>query len=278
MNINEKLGLGTVQFGLPYGISNKNGQTSLQEVYKILNTARSYKLDILDSASAYGNSESVIGKSDLSSFKIVSKFMPPAKVDSISTQLHTSLSNLRVESLFGYLAHRPLDILNHPQQWDELSKFKQYGKVKKIGFSLNKPEELEKLLEKGFFPDLVQVPYNYFDRRFEDIILNIKAKGCEIHTRSAFLQGLFFVKPENLNQFFDEVKPIISQLQQNNNLNGKLLKFVLKKPYIDKVIIGVENERQLVDNIIDLESKLDLPELQSEITDNILIPAKWPKN
>ncbi len=278
MKINGKLGLGTVQFGLTYGISNNIGQTPTEEVVKILNTAKFFNIKMLDSASAYGNSEAVLGQNDLSDFKIVSKFMPLTKEKSISNQLHGSLKKLGLNKFYGYLAHRPMDLLEHPEQWEELLRFKVEGKVKKIGFSLNEPQELERLLEKWFFPDIVQLPYNYFDRRFETAMKKLKNSGCEIHTRSAFLQGLFFVDPMQLDGFFNEVKPLLTQLQKKSPLNGALLKFVLDKPFIDKVIIGVVNESQLVQNIENLKNAPELPELEYNITGNILIPSRWPKN
>jgi len=275
--ISEKLGLGTVQFGLPYGISNKAGQTTSEEVGKILETAKAYKIEVLDSASAYGNSENVLSQNDLSSFKIISKYMPP-KNDLIVNQVDNSLKILGLKSLYAYLAHRPSEILKNPGQWEELQNFKEIGKIQKVGFSLNEPEELEQLLDKDFFPDLVQVPYNYFDRRFETVIKKLKNKGCEIHTRSAFLQGLFFMDPQKLDVFFNEVKPLITSLQAEKPLNGALLKFVLEKSYIDKVIIGVENKRQLVQNLENLEKASSLPELENKISKNLLIPSRWPKS
>jgi len=278
MKIREKLGLGTVQFGLQYGISNEKGQTPAEEVVKILETAKSYKIEVLDTASAYGSSEEILGANDLSSFKIISKFMPPQDGGSISKQFEHSSKKLGLGFLYGYLAHRPMDVLEHSEQWEELLNLKAEAKVKKIGFSLNEPEELEHLLEKGYSPDLVQVPYNYFDRRFEDLMIALKKNNCEIHTRSAFLQGLFFLNPHKLDVYFNEVKPLITQLQEKKPLNGALLKFVLEKSFIDKVIIGVENESQLMQNIENLEKAPSLPELKNKISENILIPSRWPKN
>lgn len=278
MKVREKLGLGTVQFGLPYGISNKKGQTTEEEVVKILETAKSYKIEVLDSASAYGSAEDVLGQNNLSSFEVVSKFMPPSKGKSISFQLDDSLRKLGLTSFYGYLAHRPMEILDYPEQWEELLEFKAKTKVKKIGFSLNEPEELRQLVGKGYVPDLVQLPYSYFDRRFESTMKDLKGRGCEIHTRSAFLQGLFFMNPHKLNNFFNEVKPLITQLQEKQPLNGAILKFVLDKPFIDKVIIGVENEIQLVENIESIKKSSSLPELENKISDNILIPSRWPRN
>lgn len=278
MRVSEKIGLGTVQFGLPYGISNKKGQTSVGEVKKILGRARSMGIEMLDSASGYGRAEEVLGQNDLSGFKLISKFLPPSEGAGVADQLHQSLHHLGLPSLYGYLAHRPQELLNHPEHWEEIGNFKDQGKVTKVGFSLNEPEELEQLLEKEYLPDLIQVPYNYFDRRFEHLMTDLKNKGCEIHTRSAFLQGLFFVDPSTLDDHFLEIKSQLEALQQLEPLNGALLKFAIEKPFIDKVIIGVENEQQLIANLTGVDNAPSLPQLDRKVSDNILIPSRWPKD
>ncbi|MDT0677452.1 aldo/keto reductase [Autumnicola musiva] len=270
--------MGTVQFGLPYGISNTEGKTSSEEVKKILDLASSNKIGILDTASAYGNAEEVIGRELIKDFKIVSKFMPPSAGERILEQLEQSLKRLHLSSLYAYLAHRPLELLEYPEQWDELRSFKSTGKVEKIGFSLNEPEELELLLNANFIPDLVQVPYNYFDRRFEAFFKDLKNNDCEIHSRSTFLQGLFFTKLNELDNFFEEVKPLLYQLQkQKDSLPGMLLKFVLENPFIDKVILGVESEQQLAQNLESIKGSFKMIELKQDISDKILIPSRWPK-
>ena len=56
-----QLCLGTVQFGLPYGITNQTGQVPEKEVRSILALAASSGISLLDTAQAYGNAESVLG-------------------------------------------------------------------------------------------------------------------------------------------------------------------------------------------------------------------------
>ena len=76
-NINNKIILGTVQFGLDYGINNNNGKPSNETVFNILNTARQNGIEILDTAEAYGSAIPTIGEyhhESISKFKIVSKF------------------------------------------------------------------------------------------------------------------------------------------------------------------------------------------------------------
>ena len=276
--LSHKLGLGTVQFGLPYGISNTSGQTSAEEVSKILQAASEHGVTVLDTASAYGNAESVLGKNDLQTFTVVSKYITPSAGKSIEEQLQQSLNDLQVKSLYAYLAHRPAEILNDAAQWKILKDFQQKAIVKKIGFSLNTTEELQALLDKNFIPDLIQVPYSYFDNRFENLMMELKEKGCEVHTRSAFLQGLFFKDTNTLPSFFDLVKPLIKSVQQQtHNISGALLHFVAAKQFIDKVIIGVENAQQLLINIRDMKLGIELYKNTTAIPEQILVPSNWPE-
>lgn len=274
----EKIGLGTVQFGMSYGISNTAGKTPEKEVRKILGAAKKLGIKLLDSASGYGTAEEVLGENELSFFALVSKFLPPKPRETISDQLDRSLTNLQKSSIYAYLAHRPLDLLKNPKQWEELLSIKETGKIEKIGYSLNDPQELEALIKAQMVPDLVQVPFNYFDRRFEPQLKELKENGVEVHTRSTFLQGLFFMEPDSLDDYFDEVRSEIKNAQNlSGSLAGSLMNFVLEKPFIDKLIMGVENSKQLEENIRNLENAAPLPELKQEISDNILKPSQWPK-
>jgi aryl-alcohol dehydrogenase-like predicted oxidoreductase len=281
MNLNSKIGIGSVQFGLDYGISNTMGKTSLYEVKEILKTAHEDRIDTIDTASMYGDSEIILGSTGLTnSFKIVSKFMPSTTNGTIFNQFEKSCRKLKVNQLYAYISHRPSDLINNKKDWDQLNEIKKQGKVNKIGFSLNTTDELEKLLSMKIIPDLIQVPYNYFDSRFEYLMITLSESGCEIHTRSTFLQGLFFVDVNKLNIFFEEVKKPIELLQQTHKtlLSSVLLKYVLNKPFIDKVIIGIENTEQLKNNIIGIKNSKLIEKLNFKIPEKILIPSNWPKN
>lgn len=273
-----KLGLGSVQFGVAYGISNTSGQTPAEEVSSILELAQQHGVSLIDTASGYGNAEAVLGMNNLDAFQVVSKFLPPNSEISIEVQLQQSLQRLQLPQLYGYLAHRPEDVLQHPEQWKTLLKLRAEGFVQKIGFSLNTPDNLAALLAAGMVPDLIQVPYNFVDRRFENAMQSLHQQGCEIHTRSAFWQGLFFRQPEGLPHFFEPIKPILTDLQQLPNLPAALLQFVAQQSFIDRVIIGVENQLQLLQNIQNLQQpEVALPKATCAISDEILMPANWPK-
>ena len=278
-DIRNKLGLGTVQFGMKYGISNQAGQTTEKEVSRILSLFKSCGGRVIDTASAYGTSESVLGSAGVSDFFIISKFMPPEDCgETISGQLSASLNKLKLTKLYGYLSHRVDNLISHPEHWKELQELKRSGYVIKIGVSMTSTDQWEKLLSMDIYPDIIQVPFNYFDRRFETILKQYKQTGGEVHTRSAFLQGLFFREPETLPSFYSEVKPMLLDLKKNQkNLNGRLLSFVLSRPFIDMVITGVETEEQLKQNYNNISEEPGLPDFQHNISERILNPANWPQ-
>jgi aryl-alcohol dehydrogenase-like predicted oxidoreductase len=269
-----RIGLGTVQFGLPYGIANRTGQPDKHTVKSVLELALRNDISVLDTASAYGTAELVLGELGTDGFHVVSKYMPPESNVSIEEQLHNTLEILKHNSLFGYLSHRPQNLLKHPEQWEVLNEQKSEGFIHKIGYSLNEPSELDQLLEAGMIPDLVQIPVNYFDRRFVPYFESLKSLGTEIHARSAYLQGLFFLR--NFPERFNPIAPIVRELQTSiSHLPAALLAHVLDYKHIDKVIIGVQNPAQLSDVLESLDDAKSLPEFTEHLPDDILMPSKW---
>lgn len=272
----QKLGLGTVQFGMEYGISNRQGQTPQNEVSTIIHEFRQSGGKFIDTASAYGIAEKVLGKNNLDGFLIISKFMPPSLDLTVQNQFDQTLSDLGVQKLYAYLAHRPKHLIEHPETWKTLLNLKSKGLIKKAGVSLSDPGELNSLIDMGISPELIQVPFNYFDRRFVESMKRMHETGCEVHVRSVFLQGLFFTEIESLPDFFDEIKETIGDLQNSfKDLSGELLRFAIHQPYIDVVIVGVENVSQLKKNICSLHGSSNLPILKDNPSDHILNPSNW---
>ena len=277
VNYTGKIGLGSVQFGIPYGISNKAGITTVAEVEKILNVAYNRGIRIIDTARSYGMAEEIIGKLNNGRFNIISKFMPYRDYGDIRFQFEESLRLLKVDNLYGYLAHRPGLLTD--RDWEELQLLKDKNKVLKIGFSLNEPEEYDFLSKAGYYPDIIQVPFNYFDNRFKELLIHLKSEGCEVHTRSTFLQGLFFMNANELAPYFNAFKSHINFLQETygSDLQTALLDFALRQDFIDTVIIGVENVKQLEKNLDNTLGNHRLEDAPSFPT-NILMPVNWPKN
>jgi aryl-alcohol dehydrogenase-like predicted oxidoreductase len=275
-----KIALGTVQFGVDYGISNHLGQTSLQEVGEILNLAYDLNIDTIDTASAYGNSEENLGEFDLNNFNIVTKFLNTDSFHVFSNEVQRSFEKLKQQKIYSIMAHRPLSLIQNDFILPYLNELKINKKLSKIGASFNTIEEIEILLEKQVQLDIIQVPYNILDQRFEKYMIELHQKGCEIHTRSCFLQGLFFCDVNSLIDFFNPIKKYLLHLQNNyKDLSQQLLLFCLSKDFIDKVVIGVNNKNQLISNLEKLDSvNFNLPNFTGELRENLLIPSMWPKN
>ncbi len=272
-----KLVLGTVQFGLEYGVSNTLGKTKITEAFEILNSCRNFKINQLDTASAYGDSEMILGRLNIDDFKITTKFISKNKINELEQSLNTSLTNLNVKKIFSFIAHRPIEIIENEQLWNYLNKKKSDNIIENIGISVNTLEELEIFLQKGFYPDIVQLPYNFLDRRFENISINLKKKNIKVYARSPFLQGLFFIDRNRINNKYSTFKNYLSKFSnKNNNLAATLLNFVLEKKFIDHVVFGVNSKNQLLELVSDLKNSnfVHLPEFE-KFDDNIITPSEW---
>ncbi|MEO9531423.1 MAG: aldo/keto reductase [Crocinitomicaceae bacterium] len=278
-----KIAIGTVQFGLDYGISNKTGEVSQNEIKKILFAAADLGIDTIDTALAYGKSQQKLGKEDLSQFQVVSKLLA---LENIVSDFDTVLNELNLESIYGLMVHNFEKFKTTTTSFDLFRQLKIESKVQKVGFSLNSLKELEYLFDRNINFDIIQLPYNLFDTRFEVYFEELKARGIEVHSRSTFLQGLFFLNPTQLN---DHLKPLQSSIyalqdlafQNEMSISELALKFVLSNPYISKVVIGLESESQLRQNLIGLDSfesfdnlKHDLNKLASN-DEFLVLPMHW---
>jgi len=282
-----KISLGTAQFGLNYGVNNQRGKIPEAEVFDILNKAIEFGIDTIDAAYGYGESERVIGKflkDTRHKFKIISK-LPECKCDRVKEIFQSSLNNLGLCTIYGYLIHSFNSYKRDTGVWSELEKLKNAGKVEKIGFSLYYPGELEYLLENEVYFDIVQVPFSVFDQRFEPFFLELRKKNIEVHIRSVFLQGLVFKKSGELDSGFLKIRPkivILRDLSEELNLPLSVLclGFVLLNN-VDKVIVGVDNKENLIDSMTKLKyaGRVNriyerLKELKED-DENIILPINW---
>tara|TARA_B110000971_G_C20022354_1_gene506991 strand:- start:1885 stop:2733 length:849 start_codon:yes stop_codon:yes gene_type:complete len=246
--------LGTVQFGQKYGISNQIGLPSDNDLTQIFSFAKKSGISKLDTSGGYGNAEKRIADFSNNYFKIITKFPNVNSADDISLNLKNRLKNLNKISLYGYLAHNPDCLISNPNLWNHLVGLKNKGEIEKIGYSVYLPTQLEDLLNLNFIPDIVQIPYSVFDRKFEKYFEKLKSLGTEIHVRSVFLQGFYFL---NLNKIPDKLFSLKAPLKQfqeicqieNYDITKVLLDFVLQNKFIDSVVIGVESVKQLKHNI-----------------------------
>jgi len=165
-----KLALGTVQFGLNYGINNKAGVLDDSDLLNLLKFAKFNKIYTLDTAHSYGDSEKRLGNllhSIISDFNLVSKAPKGTNSENIKRFLIESLKRLKVNSIYGFLFHDFNDYLNDKNTFQSLLQLKKDQLVNKVGFSVYYPRQIEILLSDDIKFDLIQLPYNLADRRFE---------------------------------------------------------------------------------------------------------------
>ena len=261
-----KLILGTVQFGLNYGINNAKGKPTDSEVKKILDLAYKNGIRYLDTAEAYGNAQERIGsyhEGSLNKFNVITKFS--SSIDSLSNDIERriieNIDILKIDSLYWYMFHSFNDFKLFFKEFREgLVLLKKNKKIKKIGVSVYTNKELESVLEYDDI-DLIQLPFNLFDNHKlrSEVVLKARKKGIEIHTRSVFLQGLFFKNHKELKGNLKYLKSPLQELHNvssNYNINDLAINYVYNKKYIDKVLIGVDNADQLKLNIDSLNKTI----------------------
>jgi aryl-alcohol dehydrogenase-like predicted oxidoreductase len=211
------LALGTVQFGMPYGVANVRGQVSPFHAEAMLMAARSAGIDTLDTAVAYGKAEEVLGRIGVTGFRIISKIPAVqgqlgAVDDWIVAQVEASLARLGVPRLGGLMLHAPDDLLGQHSAAivRGLQRARDSGLAERIGLSVYSPEQLASLVDR--LPlEILQIPANVFDRRFAETgwLARLAAAGVEVHARSVFLQGLLLMPPDRVPAKFAPYRDLI---------------------------------------------------------------------
>jgi hypothetical protein len=282
------LALGSAQFGLDYGVSNSDGQTSQSETRSILALARNLGVEILDTAAEYGQSESILGDIGVDSFRVITKL--PPKLDSqigvevwVRQSLNLSLKKLRINSAYGLLLHRSeqLEGSSGKQVIWAVNELKAMGLIKKFGVSIYDPSELE-LVTQVCIPDIVQAPINVLDRRLitSGWLKRLNQLGTEVHARSVFLQGLLLLPRHKVPEKFKPWAPLFDEwhswlLRHKADPLVICLAAVSSLP-IDSLVFGVNKLDHLI-QIVDAAKKassLTYPNLICEDL-NLIKPSNW---
>lgn len=284
-----RLALGTVQFGLPYGVANISGQVRSYEAAAILQQAWAAGVDTLDTAIAYGGSEQRLGEIGVEGWHVVSKLpaMPSGCKDIagwVQEAVKCSLRRLNIDCLYGLLLHRPQQLLEPGGEdlYAALAGLKDKGLVGKIGVSIYDPEELDRLW-LHFQLDLVQAPFNILDRRIETSgwLTRMRRAGTEVHIRSVFLQGLLLMGAARKPQKFDRWNPLWDRWdrwlkEQEVTPLQACLGFVLSQQEIGRVVVGVDNRGQLQEILDAAEVGVPQPPDFLKTDDPDLInPSRW---
>ena len=258
--MSNKLILGTVQFGLKYGINNAIGKPKKDEVLNLLKVAYSSGIRVLDTAEAYGNAHQLIGdyhrNNENLKFKIITKFPYDIKYNLIKSKVLEYLDLMNVNTLDVIMFHSFDSFQSNYNALKTLHELKSDGLINNIGVSVYTNTQLESLINEDLI-NVVQLPFNLLDN-FSirgDLINKLKGKGKIIHTRSAFLQGLFFKNISENKSIVQALKPHLKTLnkiteKQGCTMEELALSYCIKQKNVDNVIIGVDSLSQLNANII----------------------------
>lgn len=283
-----RLALGTVQFGLPYGVANTRGQVPLAVAGEILARARAAGIDTLDTAVAYGESETVLGRLGVRAWNIISKLPPvPAGCDDVrgwaTAIVRSSLQRLQTDRLRGLLLHAPEQLLRPGGRsiYDSLLLLKELGLVEKIGVSVYAPSELDVLADYEL--DVVQLPLNVLDRRFVNsgALARLAAVGIEVHVRSVFMQGLLLMNRTQRPGYFSRWNTLWLHWEEwlaREHLTAlnACLTFALSQPGIARVLVGVDSLDQLEEILAATHALVDRapPDLVADDPD-LVDPSRW---
>lgn len=296
-----ELCLGTVQFGMDYGIIGQK-QPSAEYSVKCLDYAVQNGISAIDTAAAYGTAEEVVGiflsKKTIARDKIfISTKLLPNILDHVKEKdlekiikenLEKSLRTLHTDYVDAYLLHSAryafrTDILA------ALYKVQKEGLARKTGVSVYEPEEAEACFREDNI-SFIQAPYSIFDHRMKQagIFQDAEKYGCQIHTRSAFIQGLIALQENQVPSFLEDAKPIIRKIDRICRETGisriqLAMAYVKNTTGISHLVFGVDSLEQLREDIRLFQQ--DIPEgllnqIEKEFDDipaRIVMPSLWKR-
>jgi len=286
-----KLGLGTVQWGLSYGIANESGAVTSETIKSILLESKQIGIKVLDTAAQYGDAEKVLGMNALEEFDVVTKTpkfavskITETEINQLKLAFQDSLVKLSCKKVYGLLVHHTEDILvpGGSKIISAMKQLKEKEQVEKIGVSVYDSKQLDAVM-KIFKPDLIQLPLSVLDQRMlsSGHLEMLNKKGVEIHVRSAFLQGLLLMPLDKIPAYFKPIKPILIRWHNAIQEQGltpvqAALSFIKSIPYVNKVIIGVDSLEQFNECVEDfnIEASFDAKGLACNDA-SFLNPSLW---
>lgn len=297
MNLFHRICLGTAQFGLDYGVSNKHGKINACDVGNILKRSQKHGVHWLDTAADYGTCEEALAahKDELRKFKIATKSL---KYDPIEARPFQEIENLYRSALLQsckklHREHADIYYLRSPEEMlniygerviEFIARLKDDGIIKKIGISVYDQNQIEKILQH-FTPDIIQVPCNVLDQRLikSGTLKDLKKMGIEIFARSAFMQGLILMQPSKTPKYFEPIRQHLKLFHHECRSHGitpiqAALSFILSQEHIDRIILGVSSldEWEEILNIISKPMNTDLDWTSIRLdNEDYLNPAKW---
>mgnify|MGYP001203140882 CR=1 FL=1 len=279
-----KIILGTAHFGMKYGINKR--ELELNEIKKILKFAQNNNIKYLDTALSYKNAMIKLSKVNLKNWRIISKIPSKPKFlkdisEWIEKIIYKTCNDLNINKIDTLLIHDEKNILDRndgKKIFAKLRYYKDKGLIENIGCSIYTPQKVKHVLNDYDF-DIIQCPYNIFDKRLvrSGLLKMIEKKKIKLHLRSIFLQGLL-LKKNNFPKNFRTTRPIkklSSWLNNNNYRNISACLAVLNEIKFDKLVVGVDNVAQIKDILINSKSNIKVPVFKINDKSKLIHPRKW---
>lgn len=294
-----RLMLGTVQFGMPYGVANRTGQPAYPDVLRIVAAAVEGGVNGFDTAAAYGTSEHVLGRAlhELGVAEravVVTKVRPlgaealadaAAAARAIEQSLAESRQRLQLDCLPVVLFHREADAA----YLHVLEDLRDRGWLQQMGVSCdNRPGPAAQFVAAGKVSAL-QIPGNVLDRRHQrsGVFRDAAARGVAVFIRSVYLQGLLVMPEKDIPTNLRDVLPVRRQLaglagQAGMNLAELGCRYMLSQDGVTCVLTGVETVGQVRENLAmfargplpgDLLRAIDAA--VTELPESLLTPSMW---
>lgn len=272
--------LGTVQLGLNYGIANTYGKPDEEKSFAILQTALDSGVTTLDTARAYGDSELVIGRF-LKQWKgeapgIITKIptlqgSSPKELEKFVTEsVEQSLQRLGVNKLEAVMLHGAKDPVVHGKACANAMKLLiSHGYTDKVGVSIYTAEDIDGMLDYDVF-SVTQVPMSIFDQRLITCgsISKLQERNYDVYVRSVFLQGLFFLDPDKIDDpiLLEHAVPKIRLLNQISKDLGMsiaqlAIAFMRDCGGITSLVLGADTPEQVKSNA----AYFDTPPLDARV-------------
>lgn len=252
-----RLAIGTAQFGMNYGITNRSGVPDEDQLAQILDWAIAHGISNLDTASAYGDAHQRLGKFGVRGFCVVSKL--PARIEPYAMEacLTKILTQLNCDKLSGLLLHSQEDLLDaHADaRFAQLQHLKETGLIEHIGISVYDGDALLDI-SKRYSVDMVQCPINPLNRSCESALhwLAENQPHTKVQLRSIFLQGALLSIPELLPQQLRDLRLGVTQFQgwcRHQNVDpGIAALSYLKRFEPDAVVVGVNRLPELQEIVV----------------------------
>ena len=276
--------LGTDQLGMNYGIANQDGKPDEEKSFSILRTALENGVTSLDTARAYGDSELVIGRflkqwqgevpAIITKVRKLQGETPKELEQFVTESVEQSLDRLGVNKLDAVMLHGAQDPIIHGKACaDAMKALLDHGYTDKVGVSVYTAEDIEGMLPYDIF-SVTQVPMSIFDQRLiaDGSIAKLQERDYTVFVRSVFLQGLFFLDPDKIDDpiLVEHAVPkirLLRQIAEANNMTVAQLAIAFMRDCggTTSLVLGADTPEQVKSNV----AYFDTPVLNEAVMEQL---------